>query len=71
MTVSEDVELVGEGYITGPDGQRYKMNIRAEGEITRGPLGRFVDLVAQIEEEGGVVPEKLKAVLIELQQPQE
>lgn len=71
MTTTEPVELNGEGFLIGPDGQRSKIYVRLEGEVVRGPLGRFVDLAAQIEEEGGVVPAPITELLDRLQQPQE
>lgn len=68
---AEPVTMDGVGQLVGDDGQLIPVYVHIEGEIVRGPLGRFIDLAQQIEEEGGEVPAPLKAVLIELQQPQE
>jgi len=53
------------------DGVRYELVITGEAEITRGPLGRFVDLAEQIRSEGLTVPAEILDVLEKLQLPQE
>ncbi len=51
--------------------ERYELVITGEAEITRGPLGRFLDLAEQIQAEGLSVPPEILAVLEKLQQPQD
>lgn len=46
----------------------FKLDITGECDVEKGPLSQFIDLATRIEECGGVVPEKLKAVLNELQE---
>jgi len=53
--------------VEGPDGQLYEVVITGEAEVTRGPLGRFVDLAAQIRADDLEVPAAVAAVL-ELEQ---
>jgi hypothetical protein len=53
--------------VAGPDGQRYELVITGEAELTRGPLGRFLDLSQQIRSEGLTIPFGVAAVL-ELEQ---
>jgi hypothetical protein len=53
------------------DGERYELVITGEVEITRGPLGRFVDLATQIQSEGLDVPPEIADVLEKLQLPLE
>jgi len=53
------------------DGVRYELVITGEAEITRGPLGRFVDLAEQVRSEGLTVPPEILDVLEKLQLPQE
>lgn len=49
----------------------FELDITGECDVERGPLGQFIDLAAKIEANGEVVPEKLKAVLNELQEAQD
>lgn len=49
----------------------FQLDITGECDVERGPLGRFLDLACEIEQCGGVVPEKLTAVLNELQEASE
>lgn len=48
-----------------------KLEVEGSCEVERGPLGRFVDLCREIEDEGLTVPPEIKWALIELQKPQE
>lgn len=62
--VSEPVEFTGEPQIiTGPDGVRYEVVISGTAEVTRGPLGRFLDLAEQIRSEGLDVPDEISETL--------
>lgn len=45
--------------VLGADGRLYEMRVEGTAEVTRGPLGRFVDLAAQIEAEGLTVPARI------------
>lgn len=45
------------------DGRLYELRIEGTAEVTRGPLGRFLDLAAQIEAEGLTVPSEIRDVL--------
>jgi hypothetical protein len=47
----------------GLDGRLYEMRVEGTAELTRGPLGRFIDLAAQIEAEGLTVPPEIRDVL--------
>jgi hypothetical protein len=59
-----DVEqLEATGAFTGPDGQLYKIEVTADAEVIRGPLGRFNDLAAQVQSEGLRVPGALAEAL--------
>lgn len=49
--------------VMGPDGRLYEMRVTGTAEVTRGPLGRFLDLAAQIESEGLAVPSEIRDVL--------
>lgn len=51
-------------------GGRFELVITGEADVTRGPLGRFVDLAEQIRSEGLSVPPQIEAVLDELQRPE-
>lgn len=44
----------------------YELSFTGSADVERGPLGRFVDLAAQIEAAGLDVPPTLAAVLAEL-----
>lgn len=66
-TVSFDAETT----FVGDNEQLYRLEVHAEAEVVRGPLGRFVDLAEQIESEGGVVPAEITELLCRLQLPQE
>jgi hypothetical protein len=55
--------------IPGDDGNLYKLEITGQAELTRGPLGRIVDLCDQIIAEGLAVPPQILQVLDELQRP--
>jgi hypothetical protein len=57
--------------IPGDDGNLYRLEITGEAELTRGPLGRIVDLCDQIAAEGLQVPPQILHVLADLQRPQE
>jgi hypothetical protein len=57
--------------ITGPDGVRFELVVTGEIEVTRGPLGRFLDLAEQIRGEGLDVPPEIAAVLQDLEQRKE
>jgi hypothetical protein len=54
--------------VLGADGRLYEMRIEGTAEMTRGPLGRFIDLAAQIEAEGLEVPPQISDVLAQLQE---
>jgi len=55
--------------VEGPNGTRMLMTVEGHVDITRGPLGRFVDLAEQIRSEGLEVPPELDAALALLQHP--
>ena len=57
--------------VTGPNGVDMVMTVEGVVEVTRGPLGRFLDLAEQVRSEGLEVPPLLAAVLEELQRPME
>lgn len=57
--------------IRGDDGVLYELVVTGTAEITRGPLGRFIDLADQIEAEGLKVPPEILDLLHDLQQPKE
>lgn len=59
--------FTAEQIITDPNGARFVLKIEGEVEVTRGPLGRFLDLAEAIRAEGLEVPPGLAAVL-ELEQ---
>ncbi len=71
MGTPEIVPFTGEQAVLGDDGILYKLVIEGEAEITRGPLGRIIDLCDQIAAEGLEVPAPILAVLAELQKPME
>jgi hypothetical protein len=48
------------------DGVLYELQITGTAELTRGPLGRFLDLAGQIEAEGLKVPPEIRDLLDEL-----
>lgn len=52
--------------VAGPDGRMYELRIEGTAELTRGPLGRFLDLADEIRAEGLDVPPEITAVLDEL-----
>lgn len=45
------------------DGVLYELVITGEAQLVRGPLGRFLDLAAQIESEGLTVPPEIRDAL--------
>lgn len=49
--------------VLGADGRLYEMRIEGTAELTRGPLGRFIDLAARIEAEGLTVPPEIRDLL--------
>lgn len=52
------------------DGQLMEMKIEGTAEVIRGPLGRIIDLIDQIEAEGLAVPARIKeAVQAEQETP--
>ena len=61
---------LGSRLVEDPNGIWYRMEVTGVVDVTRGPLGRFVDLAEQITAEGLQVPPRLAAVLAELQQPE-
>lgn len=63
-------EVIASRVVEGPNGVSYLMEVTGVVDVTRGPLGRFVDLAEQITAEGLEVPPRLAAVLVELQQPE-
>lgn len=59
----EQVKVFHSEPIVGPDGLLYELRIEGAADLTRGPLGRFVDLAEQIEAEGLTVPSEIRDVL--------
>ena len=57
--------------VKGPNGVDMVMTVEGVVEVTRGPLGRFIDLADQITAEGLEVPPRIAALLLALQQPME
>lgn len=49
--------------VLGTDGRLYEMRVEGSADLVRGPLGRFIDLAAQIEAEGERVPPEIRVVL--------
>lgn len=45
------------------DGQLMIMKVEGTAEVLRGPLGRIIDLVDQIEAEGLTVPSRIKEAI--------
>jgi hypothetical protein len=62
----EQVQVVHTESVVGPDGRLYALRVEGTAELTRGPLGRFIDLAERIESEGLVVPAEIRAVLDQL-----
>jgi hypothetical protein len=61
---TETVEFRSDPQIViGPDGSLQKLVVIGTAELTRGPLGRFIDLAAEIEAEGLEVPAEISEVL--------
>jgi hypothetical protein len=59
----EQVRVVHTEPVMGSDGRLYELRIEGTAELTRGPLGRFLDLAEQVTAEGGVVPPEIRDVL--------
>jgi hypothetical protein len=55
--------------VPGDDGIMYRLEITGEAELTRGPVGRIVDLCDEMAAEGLTVPAEILAVLADLQRP--
>ncbi len=69
MGTPEIVPFTGEQTVLGDDGIAYNLVIEGGAEITRGPLGRILDLCDQIGSEGLQVPPLIATALVELQRP--
>lgn len=67
MTTQSTEPFTAEQVITDPNGARFLLKIEGDVGVTRGPLGRFLDLAVQIRDEGLEIPAGLAAVL-ELEQ---
>lgn len=61
--------VMSAGTFVGENGVTYEVKITGTAEVTRGPLGRFLDLAEEIRGEGLEVPEPIAAVLHDLSQP--
>jgi hypothetical protein len=65
--VPETIEFKSDPQIVvGPDGRLQELVVMGIAEVTRGPLGRFIDLAAAIEAEGLVVPVEIRAAIDQL-----
>jgi hypothetical protein len=65
--VPETIEFKSDPQIVvGPDGRLQELVVMGIAEVTRGPLGRFIDLAADIEAEGLVVPVEIRAAIDQL-----
>lgn len=63
----EQVQVSSRETVVGPDGRLYELRIEGTAEVTRGPLGRFLDLRHQIRDvEGLAIPSELNDVLDKL-----
>jgi len=62
--------FVSEQVVTDLNGARFLLKIEGEVEVTRGPLGRFLDLAEQIRSEGLEIPPRLERLLDDLQRPE-
>jgi hypothetical protein len=65
--VPETIEFKSDPQIVvGPDGRLQELVVMGIAEVTRGPLGRFIDLATDIEAEGLVVPVEIRAAIDQL-----
>jgi len=62
--------FVSDPQIVDVNGAKFEMVVTGEIEHVRGPLGRFLDLAAQITAEGLQVPTELVAVMGLLERPE-
>lgn len=49
--------------VLGADGMLYELRVEGTAEVNRGPLGRFLDLAQEMEDEGLTVPSEIRDVL--------
>lgn len=59
----EQVRVTHSEPVMGSDGRLYELRFEGTADLVRGPLGRFLDLAAQIEAEGLKVPVEIRDVL--------